>query len=347
MSTSAAQEVVDARELLSSDKATQRAVQGLSEAAVEVDIPNMVLCAYDSNIASLMQQGESAMDVDVDAAVSSRLQRAARQLTQVLVNELFELPVERSEVGPLALLSVQRAASRLRQRSLPLPREKPIPQPKPETRWQKFAKEKGIQKHKRSRMEFDAATGEYRPRYGYKSVRHAADESEWIIEEKNAPAGTRTATAAANYEDPFLQKRAEKRLQLQVQQKQERRNAAAAQKAAAKSNLASTSAPLASVSGSGSAGLSQARLTKAIKLAQRSTRSMGDHDLHRPDEPAMKKAKHKPTAAKRQGITISEKDAQMKLLNKVVSDSSSVSDKAVNAFIAQHDKTVKKSKTRM
>jgi regulator of ribosome biosynthesis len=64
---------------------------------------------------------------------------------------------------------------------LVIPREKPVPQTKPLTRWEKFAKEKGIKKKKKSKMEYDEATGEYKPTWGYKSKSQEA-ERPWCIE---------------------------------------------------------------------------------------------------------------------------------------------------------------------
>ena len=49
-----------------------------------------------------------------------------------------------------------------------LPRAKPLPAPKAMTRWEAYAKEKGITKRKRDRMIFDEEMQEWRPRYGYK-----------------------------------------------------------------------------------------------------------------------------------------------------------------------------------
>ena len=57
-----------------------------------------------------------------------------------------------------------------------LPREKRIPEPKPETKWEKFAKEKGIKNKKRDRMIFDETFQEWRPRYGYKRANSGIDE---------------------------------------------------------------------------------------------------------------------------------------------------------------------------
>jgi regulator of ribosome biosynthesis len=58
------------------------------------------------------------------------------------------------------------------------PREKPCPEPKPETRWEKFAKEKGIKKRKRERMVWDKDTESWRPRYGYK---RDGEMKDWVI----------------------------------------------------------------------------------------------------------------------------------------------------------------------
>jgi regulator of ribosome biosynthesis len=49
-----------------------------------------------------------------------------------------------------------------------LPREKKLSLQKHETRWEKFSKEKGIQKVRKSRMEWNEERAEYVPRYGFK-----------------------------------------------------------------------------------------------------------------------------------------------------------------------------------
>lgn len=57
-----------------------------------------------------------------------------------------------------------------------MPRASKIPEPKAETKWEKFAKEKGIKKHKRERMVFDENNKEFRPRYGYKGANSGVEE---------------------------------------------------------------------------------------------------------------------------------------------------------------------------
>ena len=57
----------------------------------------------------------------------------ARENMQLLINKIFDAPREMTDVGPLAILPPP---------ALVIPREKPLPKPKVETKWEKFAKEK-------------------------------------------------------------------------------------------------------------------------------------------------------------------------------------------------------------
>ncbi|KAK2116433.1 Rhodanese- sulfurtransferase [Saguinus oedipus] len=59
----------------------------------------------------------------------------ARDNTQLLINQLWQLPTERVEEAMVA---------RLPESTTRLPREKPLPQPWPPTGWQQFARLKGI-----------------------------------------------------------------------------------------------------------------------------------------------------------------------------------------------------------
>jgi hypothetical protein len=158
--------------------------------------------------------------VDPSALAADRekeLRRVATENTQLLIKQIFELPVEMTDVGPVvrrggggggkrggprnadwnppfllpppspSLLTFPRPLPApqavLPDRTTRLPRAKHVPKPKPMTRWEKFAKEKGIaKKGSRDRMVFDEATGEFKPRWGYKRARD--DTGEWGIEYK-------------------------------------------------------------------------------------------------------------------------------------------------------------------
>lgn len=69
-----------------------------------------------------------------------------RNNVQILINKLFELPM-RNEDGYMYV--------DLPEPRYNLPREKPLPTPKPLTKWQKFAIEKGIKKTPKPKATWD------------------------------------------------------------------------------------------------------------------------------------------------------------------------------------------------
>lgn len=82
----------------------------------------------------------------------------ATKITQSLFNKLFTLPTLAIPGGLLARLPHPIEA---------LPRSKPVPKPKPLTKWQQFAKEKGIVKKKKSKLEFDEVSQQWKRSHGY------------------------------------------------------------------------------------------------------------------------------------------------------------------------------------
>jgi len=103
----------------------------------------------------------------------------ARDNTQLLFNRIFSLE---TEILP-AKLGIGRVAI-LPQPTTLLPREKPLPQKKEATKWEKFAALKGIHKRKRSKMVLDEATGTEKRRYGYGRANDPKKADEWLIEAK-------------------------------------------------------------------------------------------------------------------------------------------------------------------
>lgn len=126
----------------------------------------------------------------------------ARENVQLLVNRIFDLPREMSDMGPLALLPAPETT---------VPREKPLPKPKVETKWEKFARDKGIVKRKKSRMTFDDEKEEWAPTWGYK--RAGDDLSDWAVEVK-----------AGDKEDPWTKRKQDKRARVQKNMEAAARN---------------------------------------------------------------------------------------------------------------------------
>jgi regulator of ribosome biosynthesis len=86
------------------------------------------------------------------ANLEDHLMNTARNGVQTLIATLFSLPTDPSPEGPIAQLPPP---------TTPLPRAKPLPQPKAPTKWEKFAAAKGIKKQRKDRQEWDEETQEW------------------------------------------------------------------------------------------------------------------------------------------------------------------------------------------
>ena len=118
----------------------------------------------------------SSDSVILNSGDREEMRSVAIKTGQSLIESIFSLPVEKSEYGPLVTLPDKEI--------MKLPRKQHVPEPKPETKWEKFAREKGIKNTKKERMVYDEVNDVYRPRYGYKSIKSVIDETP-VIEIKN------------------------------------------------------------------------------------------------------------------------------------------------------------------
>ena len=111
-----------------------------------------------------------------DKDLETFLIEATREDTQLLINHIFELPTTRVDMDVVATLP---------EPTTEIPREKPVPKARAETKWDRFARQKGIKKvKKRGRLIWDDEVREWRPRFGFKK---ANDEMrDWIIPAKQS-----------------------------------------------------------------------------------------------------------------------------------------------------------------
>lgn len=86
-----------------------------------------------------------------------RMMDVAVRTVAALCKEFVQLPRVSSNIGLMGIIPPP---------VLQLPREKPLPKPREPTRWERFARTKGIKKRKKSRLVYDEKVKEYRPRYG-------------------------------------------------------------------------------------------------------------------------------------------------------------------------------------
>ncbi|KAH7391850.1 ribosome biogenesis regulatory protein-domain-containing protein [Pyrenochaeta sp. MPI-SDFR-AT-0127] len=102
------------------------------------------------------------------------LTATARDAAQALINQLLSTcEIKSTSEGVHLVLPAPSTA---------LPREKPIPAAKEQTKWERFAAKKGIKDKKRDgKMVYDDATGEWVPKWGYKGKNKEGD-SQWLVE---------------------------------------------------------------------------------------------------------------------------------------------------------------------
>ncbi|XP_059619837.1 ribosome biogenesis regulatory protein homolog [Phlebotomus argentipes] len=134
-----------------------------------------------------------------------------RDNVQLLLNDVWQQPTESVEESVLAKLP---APVHL------LPRERKVPDPKPLTKWQKFAQEKGIKKKPRMQKTYDDVQDKWVPTYGYKRAA-AEKERDWVLE---VPGN------ADPMEDQFQKKKELKKERVAKNELQRMRNVARAQK---------------------------------------------------------------------------------------------------------------------
>ncbi|KAF3940228.1 hypothetical protein ABW19_dt0205968 [Dactylella cylindrospora] len=122
------------------------------------------LAAFDTN--PLPPLTPSTLEAD--------LHSTARDAAQLLINQILTtVPMKSTPDGVFAELP---------EPITQLPREKPVPKPKEPTKWEQFAKKKGIApKSKDGKLIYDEATGEWVPKWGYKGANKGV-EDDWLVE---------------------------------------------------------------------------------------------------------------------------------------------------------------------
>lgn len=167
------------------------------------------------------------------------------------------------DVGPVTILPSETTL---------LPRTHKIPEPKPETKWEKFAREKGIKKKKKERMVYDEQTQEFKPRFGYKRINNGLEDIP-IVEVKQGQ---------DPYADPWEEDRKNKKERIDKNKKNQLQNMKKAQHILNKKNpnkFDSATIPGIPVEfnpkTSGNNKRGKQGLKKTLQLVQNSTQSLG------------------------------------------------------------------------
>jgi regulator of ribosome biosynthesis len=231
------------------------------------------------------------------------------------MKKLFELPTEITEVGPVAILPNPFTA---------IPREKRIPDPKPETKWEKFAKEKGIKNKKRERMIFDEVDQQYKPRYGYKRANNGIQDIP-IVEIK---------AGDDPYKDPWTEEKQMKRQKVEKNKKQQVKNILRAKGKSGTTDPSKIPGIPVDIKGEKKRGKEGVR--RALQLAQYSTASMGRFDESLPGEPT-KKLKGKKQSFRSNVSNNSSELAIMKANIRIVHDKADKKARGVTNSLAAYE----------
>mmetsp|Transcript_17403 Transcript_17403/g.32811 ORF Transcript_17403/g.32811 Transcript_17403/m.32811 type:complete len:370 (+) Transcript_17403:76-1185(+) len=187
-----------------------------------------------------------------------------RDNVQLLVNKIFSLPRKDTDEGAVIELPTDEVFR--------LPRQRPVPKVKAKTRWEKFMEERNMRKRKRSRLVWDETSQDWRPRYGFKSVKQGQDKNNGIMEVKEGQ---------DPYANPFEKNNAEKKLHMARQKMREVRNRVEA----AGGKLRASVPDLSGGVEKGGFKRGKEGLKEAIRRAQTSSGSIGKFDRVAPNEP--------------------------------------------------------------
>ncbi|KAF8251663.1 ribosomal biogenesis regulatory protein [Wilcoxina mikolae CBS 423.85] len=140
------------------------------------------------------------------------LTAAIRDGAQALINQvLTALPLKSTADGIFAELP---------EPVTPLPREKGIPMPKEPTKWELFAKKKGIlAKPKDGKLVYDEEKQEWVPKWGYKG-KNKEVESQWLVEIDDKKKNEDGEEA-----NPRKLSREERKKNIKLNERQEKKNA--------------------------------------------------------------------------------------------------------------------------
>lgn len=216
--------------------------------------------------------------------LEEHLQTLARDGTQALISTLFQLPINRSDDGPLAQLPAPIA---------PLPRAKHLPKPKPPTKWEQFAAAKGIQHKKRDKKEWDEEKQEWVNRWG-RDGKNRRLEEQWITE---------VPLHADTDHDPRKIARDERKARVAKNEKQQQGNIARAQSSSSTQPREER----------------KKDIDRTLSSARVSTASMGRFDKKLEGEKKMHGVKRKFDSNEQAGD--SERKTSLALLSKMDSDS--------------------------
>ncbi|KAI9449688.1 ribosome biogenesis regulatory protein-domain-containing protein [Lactarius psammicola] len=266
---------MDVSDILASQVSKQKST--LVEKDVPLDVDAGFLTVTDPSVID-----KESYDYDREAY----LQSTARDGIQLLIAALFSLPTLASPEGPLAQLPPP---------TTQLPRAKPLPKPKPPTKWQRFARAKGISSQRRDKKIWDDERQAWVPRWGWKG-KNRDEETQWLHE---VP-----ANADADF-DPSKEARAARKERMAKNERQRMQNLARAQQGQSTATATATGAQVGR----------RRDIDRTLATTRTSTASMGKFDRVLDGEKKLRGVKRKFDPIEKS--VDAEKSANMALIKQI------------------------------
>ncbi|OJJ36873.1 hypothetical protein ASPWEDRAFT_50290 [Aspergillus wentii DTO 134E9] len=140
---------------------------------------------YTFDLGHLLVNDPNPLELPRSESLNESLKATARDGTQCLLNQLLT-------TCPITSSTQQGVLLTLPPPSTDLPRHKPLPTPKAPTKWELFARKKGIGKYstkaggaladkeRRKKLVYDEEKGDWVPRWGYKG--NNKNDDDWLVE---------------------------------------------------------------------------------------------------------------------------------------------------------------------
>lgn len=133
---------------------------------ISVDKPT----PYTYDLGLILAEDPNTITLD-HSTLEQSLAEVARDGAQSLINQLLTTcPISSTSDGVLLSLPNPSTA---------LPREKPIPETKTKTKWERFAEKKGIKaktREQRRNLAYDEESGEWKRKWGYKGLNKKGED---------------------------------------------------------------------------------------------------------------------------------------------------------------------------
>ena len=238
-----------------------------------------------------------------------------RDNVQLVINEIWTLETQKVDQSIIAKLPAPKTV---------LPRSKRVPRPKMPTKWEAFAKKKGIQKKPRDKKIWDEATQEWKPRFGFHSFDN--QKNDWMVEMK---------PGSDPNQDPFEKDKQEKKERSAKNELQRLRNVARSMGNKVIPNNSESVPPVPAESFKKSKPL----LEKASIVAKTSTASLGKfNEKIKNEKPVKIKGKKRKFEANEVNV-LSEKEKNLQLIQQVLDKKSKVDvNKAIGNLISREEK---------